>query len=67
MFDKVDKGEVWPEGGDKFDEREKTVEMVEASIDMFVVVCFYEGDEGRKTEGWSVLYEVRAEVLFRDP
>ena len=36
--------------------------MVEASIDMFVVVCFYEGDEGRKTEGWSVLYEVRVDL-----
>ena len=54
-FDKVDEGEVWPEGGDKFDEREETVEMVEALIDMFMVVWL-------QTEGWSVLYEVRADL-----
>ena len=39
MFDRVEEGEVWPEGEDMFDEREETVEMVEASIDMFMVFC----------------------------
>ena len=43
MFDRVDEGEVWPEGGDEFGEREETVERVEASIDMFKVVCFLRG------------------------
>ena len=45
-----------------FNEREEIVEILDALIDMFVVVCFYEGDEGWKTEGWSVLYEVRADL-----
>ena len=43
MFDRVDEGEVWPEGGDEFGEREETVERVEAPIDMFMVVCFSRG------------------------
>ena len=43
MFDRVDEGEVRPEGGDEFSEREETVERVEASIDMFVVACFMRG------------------------
>ena len=34
-----------------FDRREEIVEMVEALIDMFVVVCFYEESEEWKTEG----------------
>ena len=43
MFDRIDEGEVQPEGGDGFGERKETVERVEASIDMFVVVCFARG------------------------
>ena len=46
MFDRVDEGEVRPEGGDEFDEREEKVERVEALIDMFVVVCFVRGVKG---------------------
>ena len=46
MFDRVDKGEVWPEGGDEFGEREETVERVEALIDIFMVDCFYEEVKG---------------------
>ena len=43
MFDRIDEGEVWPEGGDEFGKREETVERVEALIAMFVVVSFCEG------------------------
>ena len=52
MFDRVDEGEVRPEGGDEFDEREETVERVEALIDMFMVVCFMRRvKDGRRRGG----------------
>ena len=44
----VEEGEVQPKEEDMFDEREETVEMVEASIDMFVVVCFTRGVKNRR-------------------
>ena len=34
-----------------FDEREEIVEMVEASIDMFVVVCFTRGGKNGRWRG----------------
>ena len=67
----MDEGEVRPEGGDEFGEREETVERVEALIDMVVVVSFYEGL--RAEDGGMELF-IRGEsglgmfqVLFRDP
>ena len=71
MLDRVDEGEVRPEGGVEFDVREETVERVAASMDMVGVVCF---SEELRTEDGGVKLLIHGEsglgifqIPFWDP
>ena len=50
-FNWLEEGEVQPEEGDKSEEREKTGEMVDALMDMFVGGCFMREVKKEKQRG----------------